>query len=85
MATTGGKDPRKTIIVVSDDGKIYRLTDDQWETQANLVTDAGGKGVIQELTRYGSYLSYVPPKIAVGFGEICIVLNVGAVLKNNPR
>ena len=74
-------DPRYTIIIVGDDGKYYKLTRSEW--QQNVVTDAAGLGVINQLTDFGSYLAYIPPDLAVGIGQLCVVVNMKAILKNN--
>lgn len=85
-------DPRYTVIVVGEDGRLYKLTGDKWMTDDNVVFDpkkpdaaaAGGQGVINQLNTFGAYLSYVPPEIAVGIGSFCTVVNLRAILKNNP-
>jgi len=79
--TTGNEDPTKTIIIVSDTG-VYRLVKEKWEIPPNELTDAAGKGIVDQLTTFGAYLSYIPPELAVGIGEICTVVNLKAILKN---
>jgi hypothetical protein len=60
------------------------LYGDQWEDKDNLLNDAGGKGIVDQLTEFGAYLSYIPPDLAVGIGEVCTVVNLKSILKNNP-
>jgi hypothetical protein len=79
---TGNEDPTKTVILVSDTG-VYRLTKEKWEIPGNVLGDAAGRGIIDQLTTFGAYLSYVPPELAVGIGEVCIVVNVKSILNNN--
>ncbi len=79
----GNEDPKKTVILVSDTG-VYRLTKEQWELESNLLSDAAGQGIVNQLTTFGAYLSYVPPELAVGIGEVCTVVNLKSILKNNP-
>jgi hypothetical protein len=79
----GNEDPNYTVILVAENGKIYRLTRETWEIESNLLADAGGQGIIKQLTEFGAYLSFVPPEIAVGIGEVCTVVNLQALLKNN--
>jgi hypothetical protein len=79
----GHEDPTKTVILVSDTGKVYRLTKEKWETSDNLLKDPAGLGIINQLTTFGAYLSYVPPELAIGIGEVCTVVNLKSILKNN--
>ncbi len=72
-------DPRTNIIVIGDDGEPYMITKDQWKK----LPSEGGQGVINQLKEFGVYLAYIPPDIAVGFGEICTVVNLQSILKNN--
>ena len=81
----GEADLRHTLIVVAEDGKVYKLTREVWETDSNLVTSAAGKGVVNQLTEFGTYLAFIPPDIAVGIGHFCTVVNLQAILKNNPE
>jgi hypothetical protein len=79
----GHEDPNFTVILVAEDGKFYRLTREKWEVESNLLADAAGQGIVKQLTEFGAYLSFVPPEIAVGIGEVCTVVNLQAILKNN--
>lgn len=81
------EDPNYTLIIVGDDGKVYRLTEEKWRVQPNVLSDPAGQGIINQLTEFGAYLSFVPPALAVGIGEVCTVVNLRAILKNNvdPR
>lgn len=76
-------DPNYTIIIVGDDGKIYRLVEEKWRVDGNVLSDLAGQGIINQLTEFGAYLSFVPPDLAVGIGEVCTVVNLRAILKNN--
>jgi hypothetical protein len=73
-------DGRKTLIIISDTGELYRVTNDKWVT----LPDLGAQGIVKQMEAFGAYLSYVPPDIAVGFGEFCTVVNLKAILENNP-
>lgn len=79
--TPSGKDPRYTLIVVGDDGRYYKITRDQWMVEENVLNDVE-EGVVAQLTKWGSYLSYIPPKLAVGVGSVCTVLNLQSILAN---
>jgi hypothetical protein len=81
MAQSGDEDPKYTIIVVGDDGQYYKLTKKQWQAAATPLTEAE-KGIVSQLTKWGSYLSYIPTSLAVGIGSICIIVNQQAILKN---
>ena len=76
-------DPRYTIVIAGDDGNFYKLNKSEW--QKNKVVDAAGLGVIKQLTDFGSYLAFIPPELAVGIGHICTVVNLKAILENNPK
>ena len=79
----GIEDPNHTIIIVGDDGKVYRLTQEKWQNDGNVLADPGGEGGVNQLSEVWGYLSFVPPKLAVGIGEVCTVVNLRAILKNN--
>jgi hypothetical protein len=81
----GVADPRYTIIVAGDDGKYYKINREQWQTEANEVKDAGGAGMLDQLARFGTYLAYIPPDLAVGIGHICTMVNLKAILKNQNK
>jgi hypothetical protein len=81
----GVADPRYTIIVAGDDGKYYKINREQWQTEANEVKDAGGAGMLDQLTRFGTYLAHIPPDLAVGIGHICTIVNLKAVLKDQGK
>lgn len=80
----GVADPRHTIIVLADDGKFYRITKEQWRVEENQVSDAGGRGLLEQLANFGTYMAYIPPDMAVGIGHVCTMVNLKAILKNNP-
>jgi hypothetical protein len=76
--TSKGNDPRKTLIIISDDGNVYRVTNDQWQP----LPSQSAQGVVEQLETFGAYVAYVPNDIAVGFGEFCAVLNFKQILQN---
>jgi hypothetical protein len=81
-ARNGKVDPNKTILIVSDDGKVYQVTNLDWHE----LTDSAATGVVQAMTTFGSYLSFFPSgtkQVASGFGELCTVVNLKAILQNN--
>jgi len=81
----GEADLRHTLVIIAEDGRIYKLTREKWETEENLVTTAAGKGVVTQLKEFGTYLAFIPPDIAIGIGYFCTVVNLEAILKNNPE
>lgn len=83
-AAGGGEaDPTQTIIVAADDGTFWRVTKEVWKQKENQITESGGLGVLQQLTNFGTYLAYIPPDLSVGIGNICTIVNLKAILKNN--
>ncbi|MFO7178084.1 MAG: hypothetical protein DIU78_005210 [Pseudomonadota bacterium] len=84
----GKADPNYTLVVIADDGKVYKLTREVWENKDYLMKSDGpeaaaGLGIINQLKEFGSYLTFIPPDLAVGIGQICTVVNLQAILKNN--
>jgi hypothetical protein len=73
-------DPKRTLIVVGEDGKYYKLTERQWKKGTALTPSE--KGVVDALTKWGSYLSYIPPAEKVGIGSVCTIVNLRSILKN---
>ena len=80
---TGVEDPHYTVILIADDGTPYKLTKEAWMKAGTRLPDAAGSGIVNQLREFGVYLSYIPPEIAVGIGEVCTVVNLQAILKNN--
>ncbi len=81
---TGVEDPHYTVILIADDGTPYKLTKEAWMKAGTKLPAAGG-GIVDQLREFGVYLSYIPPEIAVGIGEVCTVVNLQAILKNNTN
>jgi hypothetical protein len=79
----GAPDPRETIIIVGEDGKLYKLNGDDWRDFP--MPDSGARGIIDQLTQFGSLLAFIPPDIAVGIGTLCTVVNLKGILKGNPK
>ena len=75
------EDPRQTLIVVSETGEYYKLTEDQWKKGGTPLTPPE-KGVIDALTKWGSYLAYIPSDEKVGIGAVCTIVNLRSILKN---
>jgi hypothetical protein len=52
-----GADPDRTLIIVSDDGRIYKLERDEWQKpEFELQDDPGAAGIVNQLTTFGSYV-----------------------------
>jgi hypothetical protein len=81
--TQDNPDSRETIIIVGDDG-IYRIAKDDWHNSAHKIEDIAAVGVVNQLSAYGVYLAYIPDDIAAGNGVCCTMVNLQAILKNNP-
>ena len=78
-------DPRNTLIVVGENGKLYKLTGDQWIKDENIVTDQGEAGLVNQLVEFGTYLAFIRDDIAVGAGFNCTLVNLKAILQDNPH
>ncbi|HWA72264.1 MAG TPA: hypothetical protein VG937_08025 [Polyangiaceae bacterium] len=83
MPDNDDTDPRQTVVIVGEDGTLYKLTKGDYK-QFAMDDDDAGSGVVKQLTEFGSYLSFIPTDLAVGFGFNCTVVNVKAILKGNP-
>ena len=77
----GNHDPNYTVIIVGDDGESYKITKDVWQKDEYKLTVVENS-VVSQLTKWGSYLAFIPPKLAIGFGSICTVVNLDSILKN---
>jgi hypothetical protein len=69
-----------SLIVVGDDGKYYKLTQDQWQVDKYEIKDsAPGFVRIQQLVGSGTYLANInSPGVAIG--SICILVNAPAIV-----
>jgi hypothetical protein len=75
-------DPDRTLIIVSDDDRIYRLDKSVWQREEYLLQkDPGSVGIVNQLTAFGSYLAFVDKNLAIGIGACCAVVNLRSVLK----
>lgn len=81
-AEEGEADPRYTLIIVGDDGKMYKLTKEIWSRHE--MTQPVAMGLAQQLKQFGTYLAYIPTDLAVGVGNFCTLINLDAILRNNP-
>ncbi len=81
----GVADPRQTLIIRGEDGQFYRLVKEKWQRPEYVVSDAGGKGMLEQLTNFGTYLAYIPPDMAIGIGHICTLVDLKSILRNNPE
>lgn len=72
--------PAYALILIGEDGKVYKLTQDQWQVQANqLADDAPGQVPIQQLVASGTYLANITSP-GIGIGSVCILINAPAIL-----
>jgi hypothetical protein len=78
MSASKPSKPDDTIVVVDDQGTIYKLDKDYW-TKGQVIDNPAAAGIINELRQFGSVVAYVRPDFAVGFGTCCTVLNLGAL------
>lgn len=69
--------PSQTLLVRIN-GKTFVLSYDEY-TQKPLP-DPGGAAMIDQLASLGTYLAFIPPDLAVGFGEVCTLVNLDAIL-----
>jgi hypothetical protein len=76
-------DPRYAVVLIGDDGNLYKLMRKDWK-QFQLAPDDPGSGVVNQLKEFGSYLTFIPTDLAVGFGFNCTVVNLKEILQNNP-
>lgn len=70
--------PDNGIVIVDDEGNIYKLSEDYWR-KGDKIDNPAAVGVIDELKQFGSVVAYVKRDFAVGFGTCCTVLNLGAL------
>lgn len=41
-------------------------------------------GLAQQLKQFGTYLAYIPEDLAIGIGQFCTLINLDAILRNQP-
>ncbi len=70
--------PDNTIVVVDDQGNIYKLEESDWR-KGEKIENPAAFGIVKELTQFGSVVAYVRRDFAVGLGSCCTVLNLGAL------
>lgn len=81
---TAGEDKFHKLIVIGDDGNFYAMEKSQWMVKGNIVRDPGTQSSVKTLKDAGAYLAFVSPKLSVGAGMACTVVNLAAILKNSP-
>jgi hypothetical protein len=74
--------PKYTLVLIGDEGKIYKMTGDQWKQFEVSQDSLAATGVIEQLRDYGTYLACVP-EVSIGSGHFCVVVNMGLILRNN--
>ena len=80
--STAADDKFHKVIIIGDDGQYYALEKSQWMVDGNVVKDAGTKSSVKVLEDAGSYVAFVSPKLSVGAGMACTVVNLAAILNN---
>jgi hypothetical protein len=80
-------DPDKAIVIVGDDGQVYKLDRKDWHKDDFLLTDTGGKGIVNQLAQFGTIMAFVSQDVTgVGVGYACTVVNLKAILEGRkPR
>jgi hypothetical protein len=74
-------DPADILILVADDGNIYKIETSDWRNPAHQVTDEQTTGVINQLVNYGVVVADLPNDVAIADGFECKLINVGALKK----
>jgi hypothetical protein len=74
-------DPADILILVADDGKVYKIETQDWRTEDKLLTDPQALGVINQLANYGVVVADLPNDVAIADGFECKMVNVGALKK----
>lgn len=73
------------LIIVGDDGAIYKLERSEWQKEAHKLKpdgpDASTVSSVAVLKESGSYLAFIDPEIASGAGYACTVINLEAILR----
>jgi hypothetical protein len=72
--------PDYALIVVGDDGRFYKLTQDQWQKEDYVIKDsAPGYVRIQQMAENGTYVANVTNP-GIGIGSVCILVNAPAIV-----
>jgi hypothetical protein len=74
-------DPADILILVADDGKVYKIETQDWRTDAHEVTDKQTLGVINQLANYGVLVADMPNDVAIADGFECKLVNIGKLKK----
>jgi hypothetical protein len=82
MATSNGNDPTTTIVVISDDGRMYKLTKNDWTQGEELKGDA--QFIPSQVVASGGFIAF-PQPISTGIGIECTIVNLKAVLQSQGK
>jgi hypothetical protein len=80
MTSSDGNNPNTTIVVISDDGRIFKLEKNYW-AKGEELTDAEAQFLPSQVKASGGFVAF-PNPIAVGIGVECVIVNLDAILKS---
>jgi hypothetical protein len=69
------------LILVADDGNVYKIDTQDWRTESHRITDPQALGVINQLANYGVVVADLPNDVAIADGFECKLINVKALNK----
>jgi hypothetical protein len=81
MPTNDNPKPDNTIVIVADDGNLYKLDEAFWK-QGQKIDNPGAVGIVRELEQFGSVVAYLKRDFAGGYGTCCTVLNLNALKRS---
>lgn len=80
MSTVINSDPQRALIVVADDGKIYKIEESDYKKKE--LPDAES-GVVRQLVKWGASFGFMPTT-GPGIGSACYLVNLRSLRTRAP-
>lgn len=80
--TKSGAPILKSLVIAADDGKIYKLNEEDWRQEKYILPEKDS-GVVQQMLKWGTTLGFMP-NLGVGIGSICYLVNLASIRTDNP-
>lgn len=74
----GASIPLKTLVIAADDGKLYKIPEEDYKNKKYLL-DVKDAGPVTGLLGMGTTLAFIPQSVGVGIGSVCYVVNLGSL------
>jgi hypothetical protein len=79
-AKTTKDDPTKALIVVDEDGKIYKLEQSDYQKTELPESESG---VVRQMVKWGASFGFMP-STGPGIGSACFLVNLRSLRSKAP-